>query len=76
MDQVKSALQSKTIWSAGVTFVIFALQLLGKNTSMIDVSGVTDQILLVVGGVSSLAAIFFRATATAQVSGVVTPPQK
>jgi hypothetical protein len=75
MEQVKSMIASRTVWAALVSAILWALTLAGKNVTGIDPNSVTDVILQIVGGLSSLLAIFFRVTATAQISGVVKTPE-
>ena len=75
MEQVKSMIASRTVWAALVSAILWALTLAGKNVTGIDPNSVTDVILQVVGGLSSLLAIFFRVTATAQITGVVKTPE-
>lgn len=75
MEQVKSMIASRTVWAALVSAILWALTLAGKNVTGIDPNSVTDVVLQVVGGLSSLLAIFFRVTATSQITGVVKTPE-
>jgi len=73
MEKVTSLLQTKTFWASLVSALGWAFMLLGKPLE-IDTNAVADILVSVVGGISSLLAIVFRATATTQVTGIVTAP--
>ncbi len=74
MDQVKAALQSKTVWAGIIGVVLWGLQLFRVDVSGlgIDPNGMADKVIEVVGILMSLLAIFGRVTATTTISGVVT----
>jgi uncharacterized membrane protein len=75
MDQIKAALQSKTVWAGIIGVVLWLLQLFHVDVSGlgIDPNGMADKVIEVVGVLMSLFAIFGRVTATSTISGVVTP---
>jgi hypothetical protein len=72
-DTVISMIQSRTIWAAVATIIIWFIQRAGFDTGKVDPNSLTDILLQVVGGLSALATIYFRTTATAKVSGVFRP---
>lgn len=74
MDQVKAALQSKTVWAGIIGVVLWLLQLFHVDVSGlgIDPNGMADKVIEVMGILMSLLAVFGRVTATTTISGVVT----
>jgi hypothetical protein len=72
-ETVISMIQSRTIWAAVATIIIWFIQRAGFETGKVDINSLTDILLQVVGGLSALATIYFRITANAKISGVITP---
>ncbi len=64
MSDVKSLLQSRTIWSNLIGFGAFALAHFGLKTSGIDQSQLTDSVLQIVTASSFVASSFFRLIAS------------
>jgi lysozyme family protein len=66
LNGAKGALQSRTVWAAGIAFVA-TLPGIGKYLADIDIGATAEAASQVVASVSALAAIVFRAQATKQV---------
>ncbi len=72
VDEAKSALQSRTVWSSVISAVAWGLALAGKG-GLIDVSATTDAIMAFVGAAGNLGAIIYRIIATKPITGIVKP---
>lgn len=75
MDKTIPLIQSRTVWAIVASAIIWILQYVGKNTGTIDADSLTNLLMQIAGGVTQLAAIYFRATSTSKIEGVVKVPQ-
>lgn len=66
MSDIKSFLESRTVWAAIVGFLAVIANAFGLNLGFENAEAV-DAIMKVVEGVSFMAAIFFRIKATAKI---------
>lgn len=64
MEDVKSWLASKTIWAALIAGVSALASLFHVDFNMADQAATLDAVWNIIGGVSALAAIWGRITAT------------
>jgi len=67
MPNVKTALQSRTIWANLVGLAAFALPFLGINSAGLDTAPIVDTIMQMVVGGSFLASTTFRLLATKRI---------
>ncbi|MGL4635976.1 MAG: hypothetical protein ACRCWF_08350 [Beijerinckiaceae bacterium] len=64
MIELKSILESRTVWANLVGLVALLLSVMGFSTSVFDSGQVVDAILNVIAGGSFLASTVFRVIAT------------
>lgn len=64
MDMAKTFLSSRTIWANAIGMGALALSWLGFDTSAVDKSALTDQVLQAIAGLSFVASTLFRVIAT------------
>jgi hypothetical protein len=68
MTELKSLLQSRTIWANVIGFLALLMSLLGFRPPVVDEDQIIDAILQIVTGFSFLASTVFRIAATKKIS--------
>jgi hypothetical protein len=67
MIELKSILESRTVWANLVGLVAFLLSVMGFSTAAFDSGQVVDAILNIIAGGSFLASTVFRVIATRKI---------
>jgi hypothetical protein len=68
MTELKSLLQSRTIWANVIGFLALLMSILGFRPPVVDEDQIIDAILQIVTGFSFLASTAFRIAATKKIS--------
>ena len=76
MENAKSLITSRTFWTSLVSAVLWIFVTWGKPITGIDPGQTADIIVGIIGGFSSLLAIYFRAVADTKIEGVIAPPKE